>query len=1099
MSGPLVSIVVPVFKTASYLPRCLDSIMHQTYKNIQIIIVDDGSPGDAKSIALKYVSNDPRIEYVAHETNRGLFQARITGAEKAEGQYIAFVDSDDYIGADMYRRLVESAIEVNADIVCANFMLSYENGEQAMSKLNRISEKSISGSNILDAFFKQEGRHYHWHVIWNKLYKKSLWNRCMPYYAWINKHLVMTEDFAFTVPLFKYASRYAAIDYNGYFYHQTFDSSTSATIKSTTKYLKIIEDIETSFSFVEKFLISTDCYARYAQNLYNWKQYFANIWGQNIKDNFLGYEQKDLLAKLCNSLDVSMDNNTIESNCKDSHFERFITKTVNYEEDIILKFLSSDIEYVSFDIFDTLVKRPFFEPHDLFVLLRDYVVKDLGHKELYLLEDIRVKAEQEVRKKLRCNPPFYEEVGIKDIYDYMVDKYAISAELADVIMYKEMELELKYCEPRTFVKELFYLANYLAKKVIVISDTYLPDETINHILKKCGYSNFHKLYLSSNIKLTKASGNIYSYVVSDLNTKANRIIHLGDNYKSDYENSESNGLHSYFVPRAMSVFLGDIPELFPSPVNNFLREDYASWTDRNHYLDYFGLRCMLGVVGNQIFDNPYLMYYPDTLYAADPYFIGYYPIGMQMFGLAKWIVDDSIKNNKTIHFAARDGYLLKKIFDLFCIKSKTNLKSNYLVISRKALFPVLVKDRLGLATMDEYMDIYKQTPESFITENMPDEIVTGLLALLVRKGFIIEQFFRNNYEFRHFISALSDCIDEYGGEFFDNSALRLHFDNIFNDHDAIYDIGYNGTCQLLISMLLGKPIDAYYFSINKDKAIMNQNCYTGKSKYFLDFTPVIKGTICEYVLSEPSSSCIKYQTTGKNKVVPLFQDNFISYHDDFILNAIHKGAVQFAEKMLHYYNDHLRLMTYRNYEVSFPFLKFLHESKYLDRQLFKYGHFEDSVSARFSSTDSILDIWEEELVNRGLLTRELSSKHAPNNNPEENNVKQKLLMHSKIKIFINKIKKRLMYRYWYSVIQQSGLFDRVYYLSENTDVNSAGIDPIGHYLLYGADEGRNPSANFNTTEYIVQNLNITEKTINPLVHYVFRKEQREKSIANFSK
>ena len=116
-NNKIISVIVPVFNTEQYLDRCINSILNQTYSNLQIIIVNDASPGNAREIIQHYQARDNRIIYIEHKKNIGVFQARISGLEVATGEYISFVDSDDYVGIDYYRLLLEEAEKNQADMV----------------------------------------------------------------------------------------------------------------------------------------------------------------------------------------------------------------------------------------------------------------------------------------------------------------------------------------------------------------------------------------------------------------------------------------------------------------------------------------------------------------------------------------------------------------------------------------------------------------------------------------------------------------------------------------------------------------------------------------------------------------------------------------------------------------------------------------------------------------------------------------------------------------------------------------------------------------------------------------------------------------------
>ena len=110
------SVIVPIYKTEQFLKKCIESIVNQTYKNMEIILIDDGSPDNCGNICDEYAKRDERIK-VIHRENKGLSSARNTGIEVATGEFVAFVDSDDWIDLDMYESLIELADKYNADIV----------------------------------------------------------------------------------------------------------------------------------------------------------------------------------------------------------------------------------------------------------------------------------------------------------------------------------------------------------------------------------------------------------------------------------------------------------------------------------------------------------------------------------------------------------------------------------------------------------------------------------------------------------------------------------------------------------------------------------------------------------------------------------------------------------------------------------------------------------------------------------------------------------------------------------------------------------------------------------------------------------------------
>lgn len=129
MNNPLISIIVPIYNIEKYVSKCIESILQQTYQNIQIILVDDGSLDQSGIICDKYAALDCRIE-VIHQCNQGLVVARKSGLKIARGEYIGFVDGDDYISHDMYDKLLKEIQQNDADFVHSGF---WQNGKKSIS------------------------------------------------------------------------------------------------------------------------------------------------------------------------------------------------------------------------------------------------------------------------------------------------------------------------------------------------------------------------------------------------------------------------------------------------------------------------------------------------------------------------------------------------------------------------------------------------------------------------------------------------------------------------------------------------------------------------------------------------------------------------------------------------------------------------------------------------------------------------------------------------------------------------------------------------------------------------------------------------------
>lgn len=171
----LISIIVPVYKVEKYLSKCVNSILNQTYKNIEIILVDDGSPDGCPEICKQYAEQYSQVR-VIHQENQGLSAARNCGIDYAKGKYIAFVDSDDAIHERMYEILYHDLIKCKADIAVCKFKYISESEEFHCDTV--IEDESISvysGQEALGNIYKEDS--IPTIVVWNKLYKKEMFNK----------------------------------------------------------------------------------------------------------------------------------------------------------------------------------------------------------------------------------------------------------------------------------------------------------------------------------------------------------------------------------------------------------------------------------------------------------------------------------------------------------------------------------------------------------------------------------------------------------------------------------------------------------------------------------------------------------------------------------------------------------------------------------------------------------------------------------------------------------------------------------------------------------------------------------------------------------
>lgn len=229
----LVSIIVPVYRVEEYLRRCVDSILAQTYENLEIILVDDGSPDGCPEICDAYAGEDHRVK-VIHQKNAGLSGARNAGIDEAKGEYLAFVDSDDYVAPDFIQAMYEALQKTGCAIGQCRF--SYVQGEPLTNEDNH-SLHIYRGESLMEQLYGPEEEATYFVVAWNKLYRRELFEQIR--YPEGRIH----EDEATTYRLFHEGKKLAFLDraLYGYFTQNT-GSITSGFSKKRLQWLQAHEE-----------------------------------------------------------------------------------------------------------------------------------------------------------------------------------------------------------------------------------------------------------------------------------------------------------------------------------------------------------------------------------------------------------------------------------------------------------------------------------------------------------------------------------------------------------------------------------------------------------------------------------------------------------------------------------------------------------------------------------------------------------------------------------------------------------------------------------------------------------------------------------------
>jgi len=239
MENDLISIVVPIYKVEKYLKKCLDSIINQSYRNLEIILIDDGSPDNCGKICDEYAIIDNRIK-VVHKENGGLSDARNCGIDIAKGKYITFVDSDDYIESQYVEKLYDAIQANNTKMSQCNILIVDDNGEI----LEKTGYENISVKTSKELLKELYGEHCIENIVaWNKMYERELFKDLRYPTGKIHEDEFTTYKILYNIDKVAIA--------NDYLYNYRKNENSITERKFNLKRLDMIEAFEERMQFFE--------------------------------------------------------------------------------------------------------------------------------------------------------------------------------------------------------------------------------------------------------------------------------------------------------------------------------------------------------------------------------------------------------------------------------------------------------------------------------------------------------------------------------------------------------------------------------------------------------------------------------------------------------------------------------------------------------------------------------------------------------------------------------------------------------------------------------------------------------------------------------
>lgn len=280
MEKELVTIIVPIYNVEKYLKECIESIINQTYKNLEIILVNDGSTDDSLKICMDYKEKDKRI-VIINKINGGLSDARNKGIDAANGKYICFVDSDDYISSTYVELLYNEARKNNTDIVLCGIK-NVNDEKKILSEYGYKKNIVKSGKELLFDYYQENGVEVI--VAWNKLYKRELFNT---YRYNVGK---IHEDEFLTYKILYNLDKVSIISDKLYYYRK--NDTSIVNKKFNLKRLDLIEALENRMTFFKEnsenklYILTVELYVWVLKDFYvKTKRYIDN--SKNIQNNII--------------------------------------------------------------------------------------------------------------------------------------------------------------------------------------------------------------------------------------------------------------------------------------------------------------------------------------------------------------------------------------------------------------------------------------------------------------------------------------------------------------------------------------------------------------------------------------------------------------------------------------------------------------------------------------------------------------------------------------------------------------------------------------------------------------------------------------------
>lgn len=551
----------------------------------------------------------------------------------------------------------------------------------------------------------------------------------------------------------------------------------------------------------------------------------------------------------------------------------------------------NNYDIVSFDLFDTLIKRNVYHPTDIFTLME----RIANNTKALNIRDFKVKriiAEKKARENCKR-----KEINLDEIYSSFDD--GIIASNAIYLQELEESIEIKLCSPHKEVQELYYWCLENRKKIILISDMYLSLETIEEMLKKCGYEGYEEIYLSSNNDARKLTGELYNMAKSELSITSKSICHIGDSFKSDGKKAREEGIYSIVIP----LNINRTTFFDTNKIDSKTNFDYSQ----------------LYKFCNNNIDSNWGIYKK----------FGYETFGIILYGFGKWLLNElKHENVDRVFFFSRDGLIMKQAFD--CVNNSDNIESYYLEVSRRSLrVPQLWMNPEYEKVIQGFSAASVNNVRGFFDTLGLDldnyHILCDKLGIPLDYKFKKKDMLNNKLLIELYSKIKEDVIDNSKKEY--DTLLRYLNKNNFNGKVAVVDIGWRGSMQkFLINVLQNTDVcvdmKGYYvglasgareYSKEIDIDFKGYAFDCNKNSNEKDIRQPFVGLI-ETLFLARTGSCKSYYIKENDEIGVNYYEN--EYYENGELTSSAKRVVEIQEGALRFISDFIKVNKDNYFNIS---------------------------------------------------------------------------------------------------------------------------------------------------------------------------------------